>query len=175
MILYLCRHGIAEEGGGKMRDEERALTGEGIRKFKKGARGFARHLVEGGEGMERGEMVILTSPLVRARETAGILQEAMEKELGRSVQLRETPTLAPPGRLEGLLAELRELHEMSGVVAVGHEPYLGAWIGELCFRGEGFCELKKGGMAAIELDERGRTGKLRWLVTGGMLKELGEK
>src|SRR5215510_14914096 len=67
MILYLIRHAIAEEARTGLKDQERALTAEGIAKFHRAARGMVRLM---GEGAPR---VIWTSPLVRSRQTAELL------------------------------------------------------------------------------------------------------
>lgn len=165
MILYLCRHGIAEEAEGRLRDEERALTDEGVRKFRRGARGFA--------SLEPNVTHILTSPLVRARQTADLLQEALARSQKAAPKLRGSNALKPPGKLEHLLQELRDMPEAEGVVAVGHEPSLSVFLGLLCFGRDGMCEVKKGGIAAIELDEEVREGKLLWLMTGAQLRGIG--
>ena len=65
ITLYLCRHGIAEEIRGRMKDADRKLTREGRRKFRETAEGF-RELVGKKEIVK-----ILTSPLVRARGDGG--------------------------------------------------------------------------------------------------------
>ena len=69
--LYLVRHGLAEERGDAWPDDtKRPLTDEGISRMRKGARGLARL----GLSVE----VVLTSPLVRARQTAEILAAALD-------------------------------------------------------------------------------------------------
>ena len=69
MEIYLIRHAIAEERGDDWPDDDdRPLTEEGIRRFEEAARGlleFDAHPVR-----------ILTSPLVRARQTAELLAAA---------------------------------------------------------------------------------------------------
>src|SRR5204862_5047285 len=65
MEIYLVRHGIAEEGHEKLRDGSRALTDKGRRRFQKTARAFGK--------LGRKLDLILTSPLVRAVQTAEIL------------------------------------------------------------------------------------------------------
>ena len=64
--LYLIRHALAEERGDKWPDDSRRpLTAGGIAKMKKTARGLAR--------LDIRLDVILTSPLVRTRQTADIV------------------------------------------------------------------------------------------------------
>jgi phosphohistidine phosphatase len=65
MELYLIRHGIAEDKQPDIKDEERSLTKEGRQKTEK----VAQKIKKLGLQFE----VIVTSPLVRARQTAEIL------------------------------------------------------------------------------------------------------
>src|SRR6267143_1996147 len=68
MQLYLVRHGIAVDGGEAIPDGSRGLTDKGRRRFHKTARAFGKlgHRLD----------LILTSPLVRAVQTAEILAGA---------------------------------------------------------------------------------------------------
>jgi len=72
MQIYLMRHAIAADlgDGPWKRDAERPLTKEGIRRTHRAAEG----LVSAGVVFD----AILSSPLVRARETAGIVAEVLE-------------------------------------------------------------------------------------------------
>ncbi|MFM6183502.1 MAG: phosphohistidine phosphatase SixA, partial [Dolichospermum sp.] len=81
MELYLIRHGIAEEHQPKLKDEERQLTLEGREKTEK----IAQRLVKLGFNFD----LILTSPLVRAYQTAEILIAA-----GLSSQLETSDHLS---------------------------------------------------------------------------------
>src|SRR4051794_37184555 len=67
--IYLVRHGVAEERGGSIADEDRALTTEGKRRTRKAMRGFAR--------LRDGPSLILSSPLVRAWQTAEIVAKSL--------------------------------------------------------------------------------------------------
>ncbi len=150
ITLYLCRHGIAEEIRGRMKDADRKLTREGRRKFRETAEGF-RELVGKKEIVK-----ILTSPLVRARETAEILADV----LGIS-EVEVLEGLAPPGDLAMVVKEARRAGSVErGVVAVGHEPVMGEWVGELCFGRKGQVKFKKGGIAAVSLAGTGAKGEL---------------
>ena len=69
--LYLIRHGVAEERGDAWPDDaKRPLTEDGIARMRKSARGLARLGVTFD--------VVLTSPLVRARQTADIVASAFD-------------------------------------------------------------------------------------------------
>ena len=163
MRLYLIRHAIAEEATDTKPDGQRSLTPEGVKKFKQAASGMVRTFEEAGPAL------ILTSPLVRARQTAAILAKALEKE-GKIVPMKETATLDFPGDLHNLLAEARAAK--GNVACVGHEPYLSEWIGRLCFLTSGGVEMKKGAVAVIELAESGARGKLLQLLPPGILRKL---
>src|SRR2546430_5887998 len=85
MNLYILRHGIAVEHGaaGYKNDSERPLTGKGERKV--------RMIAEAMEAMEISFDLILSSPLVRARQTAEIVAGALKAKK----RLELTETLAP--------------------------------------------------------------------------------
>src|SRR4029079_18690215 len=69
--LYLIRHGLAEERGEAWPDDaKRPLTQEGMARLRKSARGLARL----GVAFD----TILTSPLVRTRQTADAVASAFE-------------------------------------------------------------------------------------------------
>lgn len=163
MILYLCRHAAAEEAIGAMRDEDRPLAPDGIDKFRRAARGFA--------ALEPDVTHIVTSPLLRARQTAEILFDILAQDKHVSLDPTVLEALGPPGKLEVLLSKVQAIKGAKNVVAVGHEPTLSAWIGLLCFGERGRCSLKKGAMAAIELGERQR-GELLWLLQPRQLRKL---
>ncbi len=165
MILYLCRHGIAQDSNGEMDDAQRPLTDEGRRKFRRIARGFRR--------LEPKVDVVVASPLVRAQQTASILVDVLGAKSDRSLELVSSENLAPPGGLEELLGELRRLPGDANVVAVGHEPILGNFLGRLCFNAEGYAPFKKGGMAAVELAPAGNRGALLWFLQPRQLRALG--
>jgi len=68
--LYLIRHGLAGERGPEWPDDsKRPLTDEGLSRLRKEARG----LRELGVGFD----VIVTSPLVRTRQTADVFAEVL--------------------------------------------------------------------------------------------------
>ena len=115
MNLYLLRHGIAaaKDDPAFESDSERPLTKKGIKKFRKAARGIERL----GVSFD----AILSSPLVRARQTADIVAEI----LGQESSVDEIPALAPDSSPEQLLSELSSVEGKEHVMLVGHEPFLG--------------------------------------------------
>ena len=118
MELYLIRHGIAADREAYTNDEERPLTDKGRQKTTK----VAKQLYQCGLRFD----LILTSPLVRARETAAIL-----KNIGLSNRVEKFPSLAPDGDIYVWLnwLELRRQNNTveNSVALVGHQPDLGNW------------------------------------------------
>src|SRR5215470_9509279 len=114
MDLYLLRHGIAVAGDepGIASDSERPLTPKGIKRMRKAATGIRRL----GIGFD----TILTSPLIRARQTAEIVAEA----LGLQGQLQEISGLAPDSSVENLLFGLTRFQNREHLILVGHQPLL---------------------------------------------------
>ncbi len=165
MRLYVVRHGIAEETTPTGDDRGRRLTPRGQMKMRAGALGLKRFGVE--------LDVLLTSPFVRAAETATIIAEVYD---GRP-QPSEVPALAqglPPAEtVKALRAYARHEH----VAIVGHEPGLSGLVALLTTgAADGLAvDLKKGGVAAIDVDgvPGPRRGTLRWLVTPRQLRRLG--
>ncbi|MEH2398189.1 phosphohistidine phosphatase SixA [Nostoc sp.] len=146
MELYLIRHGIAEDKGLGIKDEERSLTKEGRQKTEK----VAQKLVKLGLSFD----LILTSPLVRARQTAEIL---IAEKL--SSQLEESSHLAHDRQISSWLKdwlEPRNYSKNTQLALVGHEPDLTNWA-EILLWGEvkASLVLKKAGMIGIKLPETG--------------------
>jgi phosphohistidine phosphatase len=156
--LYIIRHGLAGEHGSYANDDERPLTEDGQRKTKK----VAKRLCELGLSAD----LILTSPLVRARQTADILLNA-----GFSKGLEESAYLAPDGSFEEWLTWLNRWRSSGSttLALVGHEPDLSSWAERLLWDsvGQRFI-LKKAGVIGLTLPDTGSpVGKsqLFWLTS----------
>ncbi|MBW4645306.1 MAG: phosphohistidine phosphatase SixA [Goleter apudmare HA4340-LM2] len=146
MELYLIRHGIAEDKALNIKDEERALTREGKEKTQK----VAQRLFDLSLHFD----VIVTSPLVRAKQTAEILIAA-----GLSSQMEESSHLKPEGNIHNWVTdwlEPRNYPQKTQLALVGHEPNLSEWA-EILLWGETKASLvlKKAGMIGIKLPEIG--------------------
>ncbi len=158
MELYLVRHGIAVERKPEIEDEERELTTEGREKTRK----VAKRLYSLGLRFE----LILTSPLVRSRQTAEILQSC-----GLSSQIEKSSCLAPSGNLQTWLSWLYRQQMLSTdtqLAMVGHQPDLGQWA-EILLWGEAraVLVLKKAGIIGLKLPETGspvKNSQLFWLT-----------
>lgn len=113
------RHGPAEDEAASGRDGDRALTPAGRDRV----RLVARELIRRGKTPQ----IVLSSPLVRARQTAEILLQ--EAALGAAaLELRNE--LAMTGHLHDLVNETVAA-KRKRVVLVGHEPELSSLIFEL--------------------------------------------
>ena len=118
MEVYLIRHGIAVERGTYAQDEERPLTDKGRHKTYL----VAKKLLS----LDLKFDLILTSPLVRAYQTAEILQQ-----VGLSEKIEIFPSLAPDGSMQEwenwLLERFRPVDSNIKLALVGHQPDLGNW------------------------------------------------
>jgi phosphohistidine phosphatase len=157
--LYLVRHAIAAERGDEYPDDsKRPLTGEGTSRFRKAVRG----LVEVGVEVD----VILTSPHLRARQTADILAD----QLRGHPAVVETGALVPGAAFADLVAELGNHAKRSALALVGHEPGIGTTAARL-IGARGSLEFKKGAVCRIDVSSLPPTGpgRLVWFATPRML------
>lgn len=158
MDVFLLRHGIAEERAARSgQDSERRLTEKGIRRVRQ----IARALLE----MELEFDVILSSPFLRARETAEIVAQVLHWE----DRLRFSSHLAIPASSTKLIEEInRAQPAVQSVLLVGHEPHLSG-LASLLLTGSSSVEvgLKKGGLCKLEVSalQAGRCASLAWLLT----------
>jgi phosphohistidine phosphatase len=165
MKLYIVRHAIAtERGAAGLADEERPLTEEGIEKMRLNAAGIRR--------VGARPDLILSSPLVRARQTAAILADAFGER-----KVTVTPALSPSGTIEEVYAEIRRHSKCAALMLVGHQPSLGELAGALAWGSPEHCvELKKGGVCSVELERLPPQprGKLIFLLPPAVLRRLAD-
>lgn len=190
MRLFLLRHGQAGQSENWPHpDEERPLTKRGIKETRAAAAGM--------RWMDLGIERVLTSPLVRAQQTALITAEALGLEVSIAPGLASGCTLATFA--ETLAEHVPLPHPVSAsgngqvvdepmprrVLVVGHEPDFSAIIGEMIGqRGGATITLKKGALCRLDLDPevdgwrwapthlRG-SAALVWLLTAKQLGRLG--
>lgn len=167
MNLYLLRHGIAaaRDDPSIESDGERPLTSKGMKRMRKAARGLRR--------LDIPFSAVLTSPLLRARQTADIVAQA----LGLESHLEEISGLAPESSVDHLLFGLTRFQDRDHLLLVGHEPLLSDTAAFLLAGKNGgslALELKKGGLCRIEIDglPPGAPGTLRWLLVPKQLRLL---
>jgi phosphohistidine phosphatase len=158
--LYFIRHGLAEERGEAWPDDaKRPLTDEGMSRMRKAVRGLSRM----GVSID----VVLTSPLLRTRQTAEIVAAGLDPR----PSLVNLESLAPAGSYAAVLADLEKHARKDRIALVGHEPM----IGEIAARVIGSrhpIEFKKGAVCRIDVEALppGGPGELRWLMTPKILR-----
>jgi len=168
MELYLLRHGAAVERGtkGYEADADRPLAAKGRKQI--------RYAVAALKNMGISFDLILTSPFVRARETATLLAQSLK--LSRCLELADE--LKPETSREKVIQRLTGLKSIpKQALLVGHEPDLGelaSWLltGTVSER----FPLKKGGMIRLDIPrlKAGQCAVLSWCLTPQQIKLLAE-
>lgn len=143
--VYFIRHGIAEARSSQVSEEARSLTEKGVTKTQR----VAQRLADLGLQFD----ALLSSPLVRAQQTAEILHAA-----GLASHVEDCPALSLEGDLASWLAWLANWQRLEqpsscGVIAiVGHEPNLSQWAQKLVTGESGDqWTLKKAGIIGLQL------------------------
>lgn len=161
MDLYFLRHASAlQRGIGDFPDDDRPLTEEGIRKMKQCGKGIAKLL----DGVD----LILSSPLIRAFETAQIAARSLnfKKTIETCVEL------LPGADFEAFIALIKRLPSTESLLFVGHEPNMSKVISSLLGSNRVLLEIRKGGFCRIGSEQtpaRG-TGTLLFHLTPKQLR-----
>jgi len=163
MELFLLRHGIAAERGAGLfpDDSHRPLTPEGNKR--------TRQVVEVMQAMKLKFDLVLTSPFVRAKQTADIVVEVF----GIQQCLHLSANLVPGFKPRSLVSELgRAAQPDDRVMLVGHEPDLSQLASLLVFgKSQAGITLKKAGLIKLAVEELacGRCATLEFLLTPKLL------
>jgi phosphohistidine phosphatase len=165
MNLYILRHAIAVERGapGFGDDSLRPLSSEGRTKM---------HAIAAGmQAMKLSFDLVLSSPYLRARQTA----EIVIHQFGIERLFRCTEHLEPGGDPQRLMREVANADgSPENVLLVGHEPFLSELISVL-LTGDSTLgvTLKKGGLCSLTVERPrfGRCANLDWLLTPRQLRE----
>jgi phosphohistidine phosphatase len=157
MNLYILRHGLAVERGtpGYKKDSDRPLTPKGKRRMKK--------ISEAMEAMELKFDLVLSSPFLRAKQTAKIVAETF----GLQKRFAFSEALTPDGNPKVFVEQIVKLR-LKNILLVGHEPHLSRFIALLTTGGtDATIELKKGGLCKLEMEAplRDARATLAWLLT----------
>jgi phosphohistidine phosphatase len=160
--LYLIRHGIAAERGEDYPDDsKRPLTSAGMSKLRQEAKAL--------NALDVGFNVIITSPLVRTKQTAEIIAGTLKEK----PQVVTSDALAPAGTPAAVVQELARHAKQARIALVGHEPNLGELAGRL-IGAKSPIEFKKGAICRIDfevLPPKGY-GQLRWFIPPRVLRSL---
>ena len=163
MNLYIIRHAIAVDEYED--DSQRPLTDKGKKKMRQIAKGLRALGVDFD--------LVLSSPYLRAKETAEILAEVFKVK----ADVVFSDNLVPTGDPDLLISEMNEKYNAHSIALIGHEPQLTALVGLLVSENAIVdMSLKKGGVCRLSADDLHHTRKatLEWLITPGILVEIGE-
>jgi phosphohistidine phosphatase len=166
MELYIVRHGIAvdREDPKCPADPERYLTEEGIEKSRQVAKGVAE--------VASIPDLILSSPYVRALQTAEIFAERLEYPKQKIVK---SDQLLPGAEPLQLFRELAKDKDLSCVFVFGHAPHLDDLLATSIGTKHHITSLKKAGVAFVELKRLvPPSGELIWLATPKLLRKAGK-
>jgi len=166
--LLLIRHAIAEVADSTRwpNDADRPLTQRGMKRFRAAASGLGTLV----PAVDR----LITSPFVRAHQTATILED----------QLRDWPTvkmrphLAAGAPLAGAVALLADCGEDETVAVVGHEPAM-SLLASAYATSPGaklMLDWRRGGAALITFERTAavNAGRLVWFLPPRVLRALGD-
>jgi phosphohistidine phosphatase len=164
--IYIMRHGDAvdHEDPGVTSDEMRELTGKGRDESELMARMLVRLGVTPG--------LVLTSPLVRARQTADIVAGITSVRSGPSV----SDELAPGGSLTGVLNDILSHGRPRQSVLVGHMPGVGQLVGLFAWQDAWLVKrFRTAEICRIDLPDDGPVpgaGDLRWTIPPRVAQRL---
>lgn len=168
MWIYLLRHGIAApaEAVHGMDDAIRPLTPRGVEKTRAVARGI--------RNLKLSPQLVLTSPLLRAKQTAELVRDELGIAPG---DLRESARLTPGADTRATMRELSQLSQVERVMLVGHQPHLAA-MASMLLTGDVehvALELKKAALCVIKTrtDLTSGVGVLQMLIQPKQLRALG--
>jgi len=156
MRLYLVRHAIAEDRTSGYEDDSlRPLTEKGREKMGKIASGLRKLGVT--------PDLIVSSPYVRASQTASILAKVLKyKE-----ELIYSDSLVPMGEPDDMIGEINEKYPVDELMLVGHEPSM-SLLASVLLAGDLDISInfKKGSVCCLSVDNLryDRKAVLEWLV-----------
>jgi phosphohistidine phosphatase len=155
MELYILRHGIAEDKAARGKDADRALTADGRKKLAMVLKRAAKAGVK--------PSLIITSPYVRARQSAEIAAET----LGYADPLLESKALIPGSSPQAIWEEVRNHRTEEQLLLAGHEPLLSQTVSYLLSAPTLEFDFKKGAIVCLRIGSfRGDPhGVLQWILT----------
>jgi phosphohistidine phosphatase len=162
MILYIVRHGIAVDRTDPKSppEPERPLTAEGVQKTRSAALGLKELGVK--------PDVLITSPYLRAAQTAEIFAEALGFPTSK---IRVSNALKPAANPTDIVKEILHL-KAKELMCVGHAPHVDQLIAQLVGARGVFTELKKAGAASLEHAGTQSPWRLQWVLTPKVLRQL---
>ena len=164
MLLYLVRHGIAVDPADPKAppDPDRPLTAEGVKKTRSAALGLSVLGVK--------PDILITSPYLRAAQSAEIFAEALEFPVEK---IRASDALKPGANPADAIKEISRLRAKE-VMCFGHAPHLDQMISLLTGSRALLTSLKKAGIACLEQTTPHGKWELAWLLTPKTLRRLAD-
>jgi phosphohistidine phosphatase len=158
MELYILRHGEADPRESGIPDRTRKLVAKGKREVKA--------VVKAALKANLRPDLILTSPLLRAKETAAIAAGLCKCE-----RVLETRGLLPGASPEIVWKEICALRHIGEVLLAGHEPHMGRLVAFL-LEAPVVADFKKGAMVRISTPAKPGPprGVLKWMLTPRLVK-----
>ena len=167
MDLYVLRHGLADRRSRAKYpdDSERPLTRKGVRRLRRQVRSM--------NSLRLRPELVISSPLVRAMQTAEIVMEG-----ARGVgPLEVSEALAPWADPREILVELADMgHDLGSAMVVGHEPHLSCLVSLVATGSDdSIIRLKKGALCKLRLYAPAprRCGYIEWALTPRQMAMLG--
>lgn len=162
-MIYLIRHATAEPANGTP-DSQRRLTEEGRREAR-----FAGLALK---KLESPITRILSSPFLRAQETAQLMAEALGPGLKVDIRERLASGATPSDILDVVKAEPRD----EGIAVVGHNPEIGILTALLvALVPGGTVSFRPGSICCVELARDRDAGRLIWFRTPEDLAALASR
>lgn len=157
--IYILRHGHAEKVSNVLSDFDRALTVEGIEKINR-LGSFLNTL-------EVGPDIVLSSPFLRAKQTA----EVLVSNLNHKPEIKIVDFLSCGASSKDISKGLLDYSVNKSILIVGHSPDLDVFLGKLI--GAGKVNLKKGALAKVNFENNIEiSGELEWLITPKIIKRV---
>ena len=157
--LYIIRHAWAEEGSLDQDDYDRRLTKKGHTRFEN----FMQSMKKLGFNVD----LIVTSPLVRTRETAEIMIDVL-----KTPRLQIHDALAPGSNWRDI-TEWTSAEKVPRVAWVGHAPCVGRLVAKAIGDGTADIRMQKGAIASICLENGfGHSGELQWLIPAQVIEAV---
>jgi phosphohistidine phosphatase len=162
MEIYFLRHANAGQHQlNAARDEKRPLDELGIRQSHIVGRALASLKIK--------PDAIISSPLIRAAETAAIVAE----EIGHRDKIILDDALRPDATYEQFEQLLARHRNKDAIMVVGHNPSMTEFLNRLIKAGDESVEFKKGAIAKVE-KESGEAAVLKWSMPPKVVRALQE-
>ena len=141
MLLYLLRHGIAEDHSSRGGDAERELTDEGKEKTRDALTAAKKMKLAAPE-------LVIASPLIRAQQTAEIALEVFAK----GAKFETSEAIKPMSDITETMALIADRSkEYDSIMLVGHDPHLSSLGSALLGSQATVIEMKKAALAKFEI------------------------